>query len=242
MQRRGVEGEAEEKQRNQDEDKAKQLQRCTQVDEDREMRWSSQGDKDEEKQWSGKEGKPEEMQRRGDQDEAEHKHPRADEDMECRGLDQPGQNEKERLKRKDQKMRRNESRHPGLEHLGRNKQHGPPPPGLEHLGTGGGQAAPRTGSSEDKRRPNATDWIIQGGSSSTSHRTPSWIIRGQRAAKRPGLEHPGRNRQQEPPHPRHERGGTRGGQTPWTGACGAEQEGAATTTGAAERWFATPGN
>ena len=104
-----------------------------------------------------------------------------------------------------------------------------------------GAAAPRTGTFEDKRRPNATDWIIRGGSSSTSRRTPGWIILGKRAARRPGLEHPGRNRQQEPPHPRHESGGTRGGQTPWTGASGAEQEGAATTTGAAERWFAAPG-
>ena len=171
-------------------------------------------------------------------------------------LDHPDKNKKERPKQKDHKMLRKESPHPGLRHPGRNIQQGPPPPGLEHLETGGGQtpwtgasgteqgagaAAPRSGKSEDKRRPNATDWIIRGGTSSTSCRTPGWIIQGQRAARCPGLEHPGWNRQQEPPHPRHESGGTRGGQTPWTRASGAEQEGAATTAGAAERWYAAPG-
>ena len=165
------------------------------------------------------------------------KQPRADEDMECPGLDHTGQNKKERPKQNDNKKRRKESQRPGLEHPGRNKQQGPPPPGLEHPGTSGSQtprtgasgteqgagASPRTGSSGDKRRPNATDWIIWGGSSSTSRRTPDWITRGQRAARRLGLEHPGRNRQQEPPHPRHDSRGTRGGQTPRTGASGAEQ-------------------
>ena len=101
--------------------------------------------------------------------------------------------------------------------------------------------SPRTGAFRDKRRPNAADWIIRGGSRSTSRRTPDWIIRGQRAAGRPGLEHPGRNRQQEPQHPQHQSRGTRRGQMPRTGASGAEQEGAATTTGAGERWFAAPG-
>ena len=36
---------------------------------------------------------------------------------------------------------------------------------------------PRTGSSGYNRRLNATDWIIWGGSSSTSCRTPDWINR-----------------------------------------------------------------
>ena len=148
------------------------MQRCTQEDEDAGMRWSSQGDEAEEKHRSSDEEEPEEMQSRGDHDEAEHKQPRADEDVECPRLEHPGQNKKERPKRKDHKMRRKESRHQGLEHLGRNKQQGPPPPGLEHLGTSGGQtprtgaskteqgaraAAPWTETSEDKRRPNATD-------------------------------------------------------------------------------------
>ena len=90
------------------------------------------------------------MQSRGDQDEAEHKQPRADEDFECPGLDHPGQNKKERPKRKDHKKQRKESRHPGLERPRRNRQQGPPPPGLEHLGTSGGQT-PRTGASRTEQ-------------------------------------------------------------------------------------------
>ena len=86
------------------------------------------------------------MQSRGDQDEAEHKQPRADEDMECPGLDHPGQNKKERPKRKDHKMRRKVTRQPGLEHPERNKQQGPPLPRLEHQGTPSGQT-PRLGAS-----------------------------------------------------------------------------------------------
>ena len=114
---------------------------------------------------------------------------------------------------------------------------------MEHPGTSGGQtpwtgasetehglgaAAPRTGSSGDKRRPEATDWIIRGGSSSRSRRTPDQIIRVQGAAGRPGLEHPGSERQQEPPQPGIDSLGTRGGQMLRTGIAGAEQEGAAT--------------
>ena len=169
MQRSGVEDEAEEKQRNQDEEKAQEMQRGTQVDEDAWMRRSSQGDRAEEKQWSGKEEEPEEMQSRGDQDEAEHKQPRADEDMECPGLDHPGQNKKERPKRKDHKMQRKESRHPGLEHPGPNKQQGAPAPGLEHLGTRGGEM-PRTGASGTEQGAGAS-------------RPPDWSIRGQAAAE-----------------------------------------------------------
>ena len=149
------------------------------------MRWSSRGDKEaEEKQRSSDEEELEEMQRRRDQDEAVHKQPRADIDKECPGLDHPGHNKKEWPKQNDHKRRRKESRRTGLEHTGRNRQRGPPPPGLEHLRTSGGQtpqtgssgvgqavgtAAPRTGASRDGRR-----W------------TP------------PGLEHPGRNKQQAP--------------------------------------------
>ena len=176
--------------------------------------------------------------------------------MECPGLDHPGQNKKERPQQNDSKIPRKETRRPGPELPGRNKQQGPPPPGPEHPGTSGGQthrtgasgteqgegaATPRTGSSGDKRQPNATDWIIRGGSSSTSRRTPDWIIRGQGAARRPVLEHPGWIGQKEPTHPRHDSRRTRGGQTPRTGTSGAEQEGAATTPGAGERRSAAPG-
>ena len=45
------------------------------------------------------------------------------------GLVLPKKKKKERLKRIDHKKRRKESRRPGLEHLGRNKQQGSPPPG-----------------------------------------------------------------------------------------------------------------
>ena len=96
MQRSRVEDEAGEKQRKQDEDKAKVTQRCTHVDKDEGMRWSSCGDEAEEKHRSSDEEEPEEMQSRGDQDEAVHKQPRADKDKECRGLDHPGHNKKER--------------------------------------------------------------------------------------------------------------------------------------------------
>ena len=144
------------------------------------------------------------------------KQPRADEDMVCPGVEHPGQHKKERLGPNDNKMQRHQSRRPGLDHPGRNKQQGPPPPGLEHPGTDGGQtprpgacgteqgagaAAPWTGSSEDKRWANATDRIIWGGSSSRSRRTLDWITRGQGAAERHRLKHPGWIRPHEPPHP-----------------------------------------
>ena len=173
MQRSGVEDEAEEKQRNQDEDKVQEMQRCTQEDEDAGVRWSSQEDEAEEKQWSGKEEEPEEMQSRGDQDEAEHKQPRADEDMQSPGLNHPGQNKKERPKRKDHRNAEEgvttprtgtsgaeqaagaatppdwstwgqvAAKRPGRAHLGRNKEQGQPSPGVEHPRTGGGRT-PRT--------------------------------------------------------------------------------------------------
>ena len=172
MQRSGVEDEAEEKQRNQDEDKAQEIQQCTQVDEDAGMRWSSQGDKAEEKHRSSDDEEPGEMQSRGDQDEAEHKQPRADEDMECPGLEHPGQNKKERPKRKDHKSGGRShyspdgniwggtssrgrhppdwsiwgqvaARRPGRAHPEQNKEQGQPPPGLEYPRTSGGRT-PRT--------------------------------------------------------------------------------------------------
>ena len=173
--------------------------------------------------------------------------------MEYPRLDHTGQNKKERPEQRDNKMRRKGSRRPGLEHPGRIKRQGPPPPRRGHPGTSGCQTPERAHpgrnkehrlppdwNTRNKRRPNAADKIIRGGSSSTSRRTSDWITRGQRLAC-PELEHPGWNRQREPSHPRHESRGTRGGQMPLTGASGAEQEGATTTTGAGKRWFAAPG-
>ena len=54
-------------------------------------------------------------------------------------------------------------------------------------------------------------------------RPPEWIIRGQAAAERHGLDHPGRIKQQEPPHPGLDHPGTSGSRTPWTGSSGADQ-------------------
>ena len=118
---------------------------------------------------------------------------------------------------------------PGRVHPGRIKQQEPPQPGLDHPGTRGGQTPqtgtsgvdqaaganePTTQKSTDTWRANAPDGCIRDGSSSRSRRSPDWIIRGQGAARRPRLEHPGWIRQQEPTHPRHESQRTRVGQTP----------------------------
>ena len=97
-QRSGLEDEAEEKHRNQDDDKAPVMQRCTQVDEDVGKRWSIQGDEAQEKQ------------RRS----LRRCSARADEDTENPGLDHPGQNKKERPKHNDNKMRKKQTRRPGL--------------------------------------------------------------------------------------------------------------------------------
>ena len=112
---------------------------------------------------------------------------------------------------------------------------------MPRIGTSGseqaaGAAAPWTGSSGDKWRPDATDWIIWGRSSSRSRSTLYRIIQGQGAARRPRPDNPGWIRQQEPPPPGLDRRGTRGGQTPRTGSSGAEQEGTATTQGAGKIW------
>ena len=40
-------------------------------------------------------------------------------------------------------------------------------------------------------RPDAPDWMIRSGTSSSSGGPPDWIIQGQVAAWRPGLDNPG---------------------------------------------------
>ena len=189
------------------------MQGCTQVAEDLGMRRSSQEDEAEEEARSSEEEEPDEMQRRSDQDKAPDMQRSADEAMGCPALDHPGQNKKERPKQNDNKMRRKEYRRPGLQHPGRNKQQGLLPPGLDHPGTSGGQtpqtgssgadqavgaAAFRTGSSRDKGRPDAPDWIIHGGSGSKSHHTQDSIVQGHVAGRRPGLDHPGQNKKERP--------------------------------------------
>ena len=71
-------------------------------------------------------------------------------------------------------------------------------PGAEQAA---GAAAPSTGSTGDKWRQDARDWIIRDGTSRRSRPPPDRIIRGQAAAKRPGLDHLGLVKQQDPAHP-----------------------------------------
>ena len=48
-----------------------------------------------------------------------------------------------------------------------------------------GAATPRTGSCEDKWRPNAPDWIVRGGPSSRHRRPLNWSIQGPAAVDAP---------------------------------------------------------
>ena len=163
------------------------------------------------------------------------------------GLEHPGQN------------KRQGPPPPGLGHLGTSgcqtprtgasgtEQGARAPPGQDHQGTSGdrtprtassglGQAAraaaPRTGSSEDKGRPDAPDWNIQGGTGRRSHRTHDTKDQGHVVGRCPGLQHlrqnkkgrpqppglgkdgscPGRINQKGSPPPGLERPGERGGQ------------------------------
>ena len=70
--------------------------------------------------------------------------------------------------------------------------------------------SPTTATSGEKGS-DAPEWIIRGGTSSKSRLPPDWIIRGQLAGRRSGLEHPGRNKQQEPPPPGLDHPGAGGG-------------------------------
>ena len=104
-----------------------------------------------------------------------------------------------------------------------------------------GAAAPRTGASGDKWRPDATDGCIRDGTRRRGCRPPDWVIRGEATAKRHGLDHPGRIKQQEPPHPGLDHPGTRGSRTPRTGASGLDQAAGAnapTTRKSTDTWRA----
>ena len=135
------------------------------------MRWSSRGEEAEEKQRSSDEEEPERMQSRGDQDEAVHKQPRADKDTDSAGLDHPGQNKKEWPKRNDTK--------------GGGRRHDTPRTGASGAEHAARAAIPRTGTSEDKWRPNAPDWIVRVGPSSRNRRCPDWSIQGTAAEDAP---------------------------------------------------------
>ena len=78
------------------------------------------------------------------------------------------------------------------------------------------------------RIPDAPDWSFRGGISSRGCLPPDWIIRGQVAARRHGLDQPGRIKEQQPPHPVLDHPGTRGGQTTRTGSSGEDQVAGAT--------------
>ena len=132
--------------------------------------------------------------------------------MEYPRLDHTGQNKKERPKQSDNKMRRKESRRPGLEHPGGTSGRGRRPP---DWGIRGQVAA---------RRPRRA----HSGRSKEHGLPPDWTIRGQAAVERHGLDHPGWIKQDEPPHPGLDHPGTKGGQTPRTGTSGVEQAAGAT--------------
>ena len=61
-----------------------------------------------------------------------------------------------------------------------------PQTGLSGEDQAGGAAALQTGSSRDKRRADASDWIVQGGSSRRSPHPLDWSIRGKEVARSEG--------------------------------------------------------
>ena len=149
--------------------------------------------------------------------------PRAVEARECPGLEHPGQNKTERPKEKDG---------------GRSAD---APDCSIRGGTSSRAAACQTGTSGDKWRPDAPGGRIRDGTHSRGCRRPDWIIRGLAAARRHGLDHPGRIKQQEPPQPGLDDPGTRGGQAPRTATSGVDQAAGATAPRSREsrvRWRA----
>ena len=166
------------------------------------------------------------------------KQPRAHEDTEYPTLDRTGQHKKERPTQSDNNKRRKE---PGLEHPGRNKR-----PRPKHPGTSGGRtprtgtsgvdqaargAAPWTGSSGNKGRPDAPDWNIRGGTGSRSHRIHDTKVEGHVVGRRPGLEHQGQHKKEWPQPPGPGKDGM-----PRAGMPGADQpEGVPTTRAGASR-------
>ena len=98
-------------------------------------------------------------------------------------------------------------------------------PGLEHPGL---NKTERPKQNDGGRSPDAPEWNLQGGTISKGRRPPDWIIRGQAAARCHGLDHPGRIKLQEPPHPGLDHEGTRGGRAPRTGTSGVDHAAGAT--------------
>ena len=173
-QRSGVEDEAEEKQRNQEEDKAQVLQRCTQEDEDVGMRRSSQGDNAEEKQRSSED---EELRRCSD--EVTKTMPSTS-----------SQGQPKTWRAQDRIIR---AKQEGAAETKRQQkaEEGDPMPwtGTSWAEQAAGAAAPLTGSSGDKWRPDAPDGRIWDRTRSRGCCPPDCIIRGQVAAEHHEQEH-----------------------------------------------------
>ena len=107
-----------------------------------------------------------------------------------------------------------------------------PRTGSSRVHQGARAAAPRTGSSGDKGRPDAPDWNIRGGTSSRRHRTHNRKVEGHEVGRRPGLGHLGQNKKERPQPP----GPGKDGLPPRAGMPGAEQpEGVPTPRAGASR-------
>ena len=97
-----------------------------------------------------------------------------------------------------------------------------PPPPLDTRGPRRSREAEtrarRRRSSEAETRPRSAQETTRPGrehpgrTKQEEPQPPEWNVQGQEAAGRPGLEHPGRNTQEEPPSPGLERPGESGGQ------------------------------
>ena len=135
------------------------------------MRWSSRGDEAEEKQRSSGEEEPEEMQRRGDQEKAVHV---AQEQTKTRSAQDWIIRGKTRRSGPSERTTK-----------GGGRRHDTPRTGASGVQQAAGAATRRTGTSEDKWRPDAPDWIVWRGPSSRNRRPPDWSIQGPAAVDAP---------------------------------------------------------
>ena len=142
------------------------------MDEDGGISWSTRGDEDEEKQGSSDVEEPEEKQRRGEQDEAVHKQPR----------------EHTKTRRAQDWNIRGKTRRRGPSETttkGGGRRHDTPRTRTSGAEQAAGAGIPRTGTTVDKWRPSAPDWIVRGGPSSRTRRPPDWSIQGPAAVDAP---------------------------------------------------------
>ena len=111
------------------------------------------------------------MQSTADQDEAVHKQRRADEEKEAGDWIIWGTTRKSGPSETTKK--------------GGGSRHDTPRTGISGAEQPAGAATPRTGTNQDKWRPDATDWIVRGGPSRRNRRPPDWSIRGPAAVDAP---------------------------------------------------------